>query len=80
MCVSGVRLETLSEVGGGKHTRFRIRMGTAHFECIFFSHSAADIDVHEGDLVDIAFTPQINEYRGNVSVQLVASALRPHDP
>lgn len=80
MCVSGVRLEALSEVGGGKHTRFRIRMGTAHFECIFFSHSAADIDVHEGDLVDIAFTPQINEYRGNVSVQLVASALRPHDP
>ena len=80
MCVSGVRLESLSEVGGGKHTRFHIRMGTAHFECIFFSHRAAETGVHEGDLVDIAFTPQINEYRGNISVQLVASAVRPHDP
>lgn len=80
MCVSGVQLEAMSEVGGGKHTRFRIRMGQAHFECIFFSHSAAGTGVHEGDLIDIAFTPQINEYRGNVSVQLVASAVRVHDP
>ena len=80
MCVSAVRLEALSEVGGGKHTRLRIRMGTAHFECIFFSHSAADTGVQEGELIDLAFTPQINEYRGNVSVQLVAAAVRPHDP
>ena len=80
MCVSGVRLESLSEVGGGKHTRFRIHLGSAHFECIFFSHSAASTGVHEGELIDMAFTPQINEYRSNVTVQLVASALRPHDP
>ena len=80
MCVSGVRLESVSEVGGGKHTRFRIRLGRAHFECIFFSHNAASIGVHEGELIDMAFSPQINEYRGNVTVQLVASGLRPHDP
>ena len=80
MCLSGVRLEAVSEVGGGKHTRFRIRMGNTHFECIFFSHSVAEAGVHEGDLIDLAFTPQINEYRGNVTVQLVAAAVRPHDP
>ena len=80
MCLSGVRLESLNEVGGGKHTRFRIRLGASHFECIFFSHSAASTGVHEGELIDMAFTPQINEYRGNVTVQLVASAMRPHDP
>lgn len=80
MCASAVRLEAMSEVGGGKHTRLRIRMGNAHFECIFFSHSVIDTGVQEGDLIDLAFTPQINEYRGNVSVQLVAAAVRPHDP
>ena len=80
MCVSGVRLESLSEVGGGKHARFRIRLGSQHFECIFFSHSAASIGVREGALIDMAFTPQVNEYRGSVTVQLVASAVRPHDP
>ena len=80
MCVSGALLESLSEVGSGKHCRMRIRLNDAHFECIFFSHSAADTGVREGDLIDMAFTPQINEYRGSVSVQLVAAAVRPHDP
>ncbi len=80
LCFSGVRLESLSEVGGGKHSRFRVRMGDTRFECIFFSHSNAESGVHEGELIDMAFTPQINEYRGNISVQLVASAVRPHEP
>ena len=78
LCVSGVLLESLSEVGGGRHLRMRIRLGNTHFECIFFSHSAAEAGVSEGDLIDMAFTPQINEFRGNVSVQLVASAVRRH--
>ena len=80
LCVSGARLESLSEVGGGRHSRFRVSLRAAHFEGIFFSHSNADTGVREGELVDVAFTPQVNEYRGSVSVQLVASALRPHDP
>ena len=80
LCMSGVRLEMLSEVGGGKHSRLRVRLGQSHFECIYFSHSAADTGVREAELIDIAFTPQINEYRGNVTVQLVASAVRPHAP
>ena len=80
MCVSGVQLEALSEVGGGKHSRMRIRLGGTPFECIFFSHSSAETGVREGDLIDMAFTPQINEYRGSVTVQLVAAAVRRHDP
>ena len=80
MCMSGVTLESLSEVGGGKHARFRVRLGASSFECIFFSHSAGDTGVQEGEQIDIAFTPQVNEYRGNVTVQLVAAAVRPHDP
>ena len=80
LCFSGVRLESLTEVGGGKHSRFRVRLGDTRFECIFFSHSNSETGVREGELIDMAFTPQINEYRGNVSVQLVACAVRPHDP
>ena len=79
LCVSGVPLEAMTEVGGGRHCRMRIRLGGSPFECIFFSHSAAEAGVREGEKIDMAFTPQINEYRGNVSVQLVAMAVRPHD-
>ena len=40
----------------------------------------AEAGVREGEKIDMAFTPQVNEYRGNVTVQLVAAAVRPHDP
>ena len=79
MCLSGARLESMSEVGGGRHLRMRVRLGSGSFEAIFFSHNAAETGVHEGELIDIAFTPQINEYRGVTTVQLVAAAVRPHE-
>ena len=80
LCLSGVRVEALNEVGGGRHLRMRIRLGGSAFECIYFSHNAADSGIAEGDIIDLAFSPQINEFRGNISVQLVISAVRKHDP
>lgn len=80
LCLSGVQIEALSAVGGGRHLRMRIRLANSRFECIYFSHNAADSGVCEGDIIDLAFSPQINEFRGNVSVQLVVSAVRRHDP
>ena len=80
MCVCGVRLEAASDVGGGKHLRIRARLRSDSFEGIFFSHTESELDLHAGDLVDIAFTPQINEFHGHVSVQLIVSAMRRHDP
>ncbi|MBQ2961020.1 MAG: single-stranded-DNA-specific exonuclease RecJ [Oscillospiraceae bacterium] len=80
LCLSGVRVDALNEVGGGRHLRMRIRLGGSAFECIYFSHNAADCGISEGDIIDLAFSPQINEFRGNISVQLVVSAVRLHDP
>ena len=79
MCVCGVPLENASEVGGGKHLRIRVRLGRESFEGIFFSHTARELDIRPGERVDVAFTPQINEFRGHISVQLLVSALRRHD-
>ncbi len=79
-CLSDVELESVTDVGSGRHTRVRVRMGRAHLEGIFFSHSTEDLGLREGDRVDVAFTPQINDYRGHVSVQLVLSGMRRHSP
>ena len=79
-CLSDVELELASNVGGGRHLRLRVRLGRSHFDGIFFGHTAESQDLHEGDRVDLAFTPQINEFRGHVSVQLLVSAARKHDP
>ena len=80
LCMCGVELESASAVGNGRHLKLKVRLGRSVFDGIFFSHTAQELGLREGDRVDVAFTPQINDFRGHVSVQLLVSALRPHDP
>ena len=68
--MSRVRIEQLSAVGGGKHLRLRLSKNGKSFGGIFFSTTACAAGVAEGDLVEIAFQSQINDFRGNRSVQL----------
>lgn len=79
LCLSGALLESATPVGGGRHLRLRVKLGQSRFEGIFFSHSLEELGIKDGALIDLAFSPQINEYRGKVSVQLVAIAVRPHE-
>lgn len=75
--IPGCTVTALSEVGGGKHLKLKLQAGGRSFDAIFFSVSAADADIGPGDRVDVAFSPQINEYRGWRSVQFQVSDLRP---
>ena len=73
----GLRVEELADIGGGKHLRLRLSKGQQSFQAIFFSTNARRAAVAKGDLVEIAFTPQINEFRGQRSVQLNLVDIRP---
>ncbi len=75
--MSNLTVEHLSEVGGGKHLRMRLRKDGFTLASIFFSTTALRAAIGQGDSVEIAFTPQINEYRGNRSVQLNLVDIRP---
>ena len=79
LCLSGAKVESLNAVGGGRHLRMRVGFEGVSFECIYFSHTAKELGIHEGDSVDLAFSPQINNFRGHSSVQLLLSAVRKHD-
>ena len=70
LCMMGAVASAIQSIGAGKHTRLRIRKSGHMLDCVFFSVSAEDLGVSEGELVDVAFEPQINEYRGRSSVQL----------
>lgn len=78
-CLNSALLESADHVGGGRHLKVRLVLGNTRLEGIFFSHTAQALGVAEGDRVDVAFTPQVNEFRGHCSVQLVISAMRRHD-
>ena len=77
LAMRGLSVLELSEVGGGKHLRLRLGRGRESFQAIFFSSTAQRAAVGVGDLVEIAFTPQINEFRGIRSVQLNLVDIRP---
>lgn len=79
MCICGAELTSATAVGKGRHLRIRIKLRGCSFEGIFFGHTSDELGVRVGHSVDIAFTPQINEYNGSVTVQLLVSALRRHE-
>lgn len=79
LCINGARLEKVAPIGGGKHLRLSVSYRGRCFECVYFSHTESDLGAWEGDCVDIAFTPQINEFRFRNSVQLQLAALKRHD-
>lgn len=81
LCLSNVLLLSAYGVGAQKqHLKFSVEFDGMRFDGIFFSRTKDALDVQVGDRIDLAFTPQINEYMGNVSVQLTACAMRGHRP
>lgn len=69
----------LTEVCGGKHLRLRLSNGLESWGAIFFSTDARRAGVAQGDTVEIAYTPQINEFRGVRAVQLNLVDIRPDE-
>lgn len=51
------------------HLRLTVQTGSYEFNCIRWQQG--DLPLVAGDMIDVAFHPQINEYNGNTSVQLI---------
>ena len=70
VCLKGAEISAAQSIGAGKHTRLRIEKSGKSFDCVFFSMSSETLGVSLGSIVDVAFEPQINEFRGKSNVQL----------
>jgi single-stranded-DNA-specific exonuclease len=73
------RLASVTPIGGGKHVRLRLEKFGQGYDCVWFSHRANELGVSVGDRVDAVFFPQISEFRGHRSVQLLMQELRRAD-
>ena len=79
LCLTEAIVEQAAAVGGGKHLRLKLRSRDgAALQAIYFS--AGSLKLLPGERVDVAFTPQINEFRGARSVQLNLTDLRRVSP
>ena len=77
LVMENLTVEHLAQVGSGRHLRLRLQGKHHHFNGIFFSTTAQTASVALGDVVDVAFIPQINEFRGEKTVQLNIQDIRP---
>ena len=72
-----LQIERIGMVGGGRHMRLRVRSGRHSFNAIYFGANPQMASIEPGDLVDIAFQPQVNEFKGERSVQMNVQDIRP---
>ena len=75
--MDGLTVDQIQEVGGGKHLRLRLSRKGRNLSAIFFSATARKAAIAPGDQVEVAFTPQINDFRGERTVQLNVIDIRP---
>ena len=78
LVMENVIIERISLIGGGRHMRLRLRQGHHSLGAICFSATPQSASIEPGDVVDVAFQPQVNEFRGERSVQLNIMDIRPH--
>ena len=77
LVMKDLQVERLQCVGSGKHLRLRLRHGRHGINAIYFSCGQEITSVTQGETVDVAFVPQINEYRGERTVQMNVLDIRP---
>jgi len=70
LCILDATVLYAQSIGAGKHSKLKIEKSGTVLDCIFFSVSVEDMEISSGMHVDLAFEPQINEFRGRSSVQL----------
>lgn len=64
----------------GQHARFRVEQQDAALEAIAFQQADHVAEaVAKGSVLDIAFTPVFNQWRGRRTLELQLRAVRPHD-
>ena len=77
LMMKNMTIERITMVGSGRHMRLRLRSGRFGINAIYFSTNPETASIALGDVVDVAFVPQINEFRNERTVQMNVLDIRP---
>lgn len=61
-----------------KHTKFILEKDGIQLTALYFGHPRARLPIYKGDILDVAFTMGINEFRGVTDVQIILKDLKRH--
>jgi single-stranded-DNA-specific exonuclease len=74
----GLKLLAVRAVGQeGKHLKLEVAQGTHSLPAIAFRQGRLASELARGDTVDLIYRPDLNEWQGETTLQLVVSAIRP---
>ena len=76
LVLTGAHVISAAQVGRGRHLKLRLEGRGVPLDAIFFSADGGELGLTAGCRVDVAFYPQINDFRGVRSVQLQVVDLR----
>ena len=76
LALTGAHVISAAQVGRGRHLKLRLEGRGVPLDAIFFSVDGSELGLTPGCRVDVAFYPQINDFRGVRSVQLQVVDLR----
>jgi single-stranded-DNA-specific exonuclease len=81
-CAQAVQLVSPIRLLGqqGQHARFRVAQDGPTLNVVAFHQAEQVLALPVGAVVDIAFTPTINTWRDQHTLELHLRALRPHTP
>lgn len=65
-------------LSNGLHSKLRIKLGYTQAEALVFRKAPTELIVEKGGICDMIVSLGINEFRGNRSVSIIVSDLRPH--
>jgi len=71
LCMKGVSVESVIPLSEGKHTKMWLKKDDMIMEAVCFGKSAEKLKARKGVRANVAFLPQINEFRGRSNVQLL---------
>jgi len=63
-------------IGGGKHVKLMLRRGNMIITAMCFRRSLADLDIYSGDVVDVLYNLDVNEFQGTKTLQMIVRDVR----
>ncbi len=77
--MGGLKVVDISPIGAGRHTKLILERNGERFPAVYFGISPDELGYVPGDVSDIVFNLNINEFQGSRSVQLVIRDIRLSD-
>ena len=67
----------ITSIGGGKHTRIVLEKDGMLITALYFGVNEGQLDFNEGEVIDVLFNIDINDYKNVRSVQMIIQDTKP---